>query len=126
MAEMERAAVLSAFCTMIKSLAPVSLMCDRSDLGAAWRVRDDHYGMPAIYVWDRYPGGTGLAEALSRSFAVTLAAVSERIDTCPCESGCPSCIGVPEEAFAAVSTRKAKAALFARLVLQALALGPKD
>ncbi len=120
MAEMEQAAVLSAFCTMIKSLAPVSLMCDRSDLGAAWRVKDDHYGMPAIYVWDRYPGGTGLSEALVRSFGDTLAAVSERVSTCSCEGGCPSCIGVPEEAFATIGTRKAKAATFARLVLQAL------
>lgn len=120
MGEMERAAVLSAFCTMIRSLAPVSLLCDRSDLGAAWRVRDDHYGVPAVYVWDRYPGGTGLAEALSGTLARTMAAVSERIGSCPCDNGCPSCIGVPEEFFAAVDTRKAKAASLARLVLRAL------
>ena len=100
MGEMERAAVLSALCGIIKSMAPIELLCDRSDLGSTWRVRDDHFMVPAIYLWDRYPGGTGLAEALSVSLPQCMEAAAERIDACDCTDGCPACIGVADESFA--------------------------
>ncbi|PKL09899.1 MAG: ATP-dependent helicase [Spirochaetae bacterium HGW-Spirochaetae-7] len=109
MGELERAAVLSAFCGTVRSLAPVNLLCDRSDLGATWRARDDHYGIPAVYLWDRYPGGTGLTEALALSLPGVLKNALERVASCDCEDGCPSCVGVADQAFAAVRKRKAGA-----------------
>ena len=120
MAELERAAALSAFSGVVRSFAPVSLLCDRSDIGSAWRVRDDHYGVPAVYVWDRYPGGTGLSEALAANLGAVLTVAAERVSSCDCEDGCPSCIGVAGEAFYGVRRRKEGASTLLRSALAAL------
>ncbi len=120
MAELERAASLAAFCSIIRALAPIELLCDRSDLGATWRVRDDHYGVPAIYVWDQYPGGTGLVEALSHSLGSVLEAAAERLSACDCVDGCPSCIGVAPEAFSTVKRRKAGTASLVTATIRGL------
>ncbi|PKL26792.1 MAG: ATP-dependent helicase [Spirochaetae bacterium HGW-Spirochaetae-3] len=120
MGELERAAALAAFCGTVRSFAPVSLLCDRSDIGSAWRVRDDHFGVPAIYVWDRYPGGTGLSEALAPSLRMVLKAAAERVASCDCEDGCPSCIGLAGESFSAVRHRKNGAARLLQATLAAL------
>jgi len=106
MGELERSAVLSAFTGIIRSLAPVTLLCDRADLGAAWRIKDDHYIMPAVYVWDKYPGGTGLAEALSGSIQDVLKASGNRVQSCDCVDGCPSCVGVTDEVSSRPPFRK--------------------
>ncbi|MDR0877265.1 MAG: DEAD/DEAH box helicase [Treponema sp.] len=86
-------AVLSGAGTLIRLIAPVFLLCDPRDLGIAERVRDPHFGLPALYIYDKYPGGTGLAEALSRRTAELFRAIREAVERCPCKSGCPSCVG---------------------------------
>lgn len=118
--ELERTASLAAFCNLIRDLAPIELLCDRSDLGTTWRVRDDHFGMPAVYVWDRYPGGTGLSEALSIALISVLKAAADRIAACDCVDGCPSCIGVANESFSSVKHRKTKAGLLVKTSIQSL------
>ncbi|GAB1457635.1 ATP-dependent helicase MrfA [Spirochaetota bacterium] len=120
MEELERAASLSAVSNILKSLAPVELLCDRSDLGTAWRVRDDHFGVPVVYVWDQYPGGTGLAEALAGCLGDVLQAASGRLSGCDCESGCPSCIGVPDEGYQKTRKRKINSSLLLAVALEAL------
>jgi DEAD/DEAH box helicase domain-containing protein len=89
-----RAAVLSGSGRLLHDLAPAFLMCDPRDLGRVERVRDPHFGVPAIYLYDKYPGGTGLSEGLARLLGKTVAAARERLSACPCGGGCPSCIGV--------------------------------
>jgi DEAD/DEAH box helicase domain-containing protein len=93
MDEREIGAALSGAGTLIRNIAPVFLLCDPRDLGIAERVRDPHFGVPALYVYDKYPGGTGLAEGLSRCINELFVAVNESIARCPCKSGCPSCVG---------------------------------
>jgi DEAD/DEAH box helicase domain-containing protein len=88
-----RASILGGAGTLIKSMAPALLLCDPRDLGIAERVRDPHYGVPAIYVYDRYPGGAGLSEALPRFAGALFAAACRRLDACHCKQGCPSCVG---------------------------------
>jgi DEAD/DEAH box helicase domain-containing protein len=79
--------------TLIKLIAPVFLLCDPRDLGIAERVRDTHFGVPALYVYDKYPGGTGLSEALVGKMESLFRSIAEAIDRCPCKTGCPSCVG---------------------------------
>lgn len=119
----ERAAALSAFCGILRALAPVELLCDRGDIGATWRLRDDHYAVPAVYIWDRYPGGTGLAEALSGGLAPVLEAAAGRIAACDCDDGCPSCVGLTDDSLQAAGRRKSGGLAIVRLALEALA-GP--
>jgi len=92
--EAKRAAVLAAAGRLIHDLAPVYLMCDPRDLGLSERLRDPHYLVPSLYFYDRYPGGTGLAEGLAPRLREAVAAARERLSGCACLDGCPSCIGV--------------------------------
>jgi DEAD/DEAH box helicase domain-containing protein len=92
--EAAQAEVLSGIGTLIRSVAPFFLLCDRRDIGVAPRVRDPHFGCPALYVFDSAPGGSGLSEALALKLPEIFAAGAERTTRCTCDSGCPSCIGV--------------------------------
>jgi DEAD/DEAH box helicase domain-containing protein len=86
-------AALAGTGSLIKRIAPVFLLCDPRDLGIAERVRDPHFGVPALYIYDKYPGGTGLSEALAGKAAELFRSVLAAVDRCPCKSGCPSCVG---------------------------------
>ncbi len=92
--ESSRAEVLSGIGTIVKSVAPFFLLCDRRDIGIAPRVRDPHFGCPALYVYDSAPGGSGLSESLAVRISEVFAISSERVRSCECDGGCPSCIGV--------------------------------
>ena len=85
--------------TLIRNVAPVFLLCDPRDIGVAERLRDPHFTAPSLYVYDSYPGGSGLSEAFVPRAAEILAAARELVRQCPCEEGCPSCVGPrdPEE-----------------------------
>ena len=62
-------------------------------------MRDPHFEAPALYVYDSYPGGSGLSEAFLTRIDEILGASLELVRACPCEEGCPSCVGPrdPEE-----------------------------
>ena len=93
MDEQRTGEALSGAGTLIRNIAPVFLLCDPRDLGIAERVRDPHFGVPALYIYDKYPGGTGLAESLARRMELLLRAIHEALERCPCKNGCPSCVG---------------------------------
>jgi DEAD/DEAH box helicase domain-containing protein len=48
---------------------------------------------PNIYLYDKYPGGVGLSEPLFRMSESLLEKTQRLIASCPCASGCPSCVG---------------------------------
>jgi DEAD/DEAH box helicase domain-containing protein len=91
-------------------VAPLLLMCDTHDLGlsvdgasleGASRVGGIRRGAapaelaaePVIFLYDNYPGGIGLSEPLFGMHDALIAQTRELIESCPCESGCPSCVG---------------------------------
>jgi DEAD/DEAH box helicase domain-containing protein len=91
--EQQTGEALSGAGTLVRNIAPVFLLCDPRDLGIAERVKDPHFAAPALYIYDKYPGGTGLTESLSMRIEPLLRAILEAIDRCPCKNGCPSCVG---------------------------------
>ena len=93
MNEKLRGEALSGTGTLIRNIAPVFLLCDPRDLGLTERVRDPHFGVPSLYIYDKYPGGTGLTERLFDCVEPLLAAIEEAVKRCPCRNGCPSCTG---------------------------------
>ena len=48
---------------------------------------------PVIFVYDSYPGGIGFSEPLFGMHDTLLGRTRDLIAGCPCESGCPSCVG---------------------------------
>jgi DEAD/DEAH box helicase domain-containing protein len=93
MDEQKMGEALSGAGNLIRNIAPVFLLCDPRDLGIAERVRDPHFSVPALYIYDKYPGGTGLTESLSRRMEFMITAIKEALRRCPCRNGCPSCVG---------------------------------
>ena len=96
----------------LASMATLLLMCDRRDLGTAvgerppfggaeteWQEFSNAAGVekelfePNLYLYDAYPGGIGFSEPLYHSYQDLLMRTRELIAACPCENGCPSCVG---------------------------------
>jgi len=88
-----RPVALARTARIIRDVASVFLMSGVQDLGVHASVRDPHFGEPTIYLYDRYPGGSGLAEALREKLPTVIGSALDRVRSCGCESGCPSCVG---------------------------------
>ncbi len=89
----QRHSVLSRLGHLIRNVAPVFLLCDVRDLGMAQRARDPDLGVPALYLYDAYPGGSGLAEGFRDDAERILRGCRDLVAGCACAWGCPSCIG---------------------------------
>jgi DEAD/DEAH box helicase domain-containing protein len=48
---------------------------------------------PNLYLYDAYPSGIGFSEPLFRAHEILVHKTRELISACPCEQGCPSCVG---------------------------------
>jgi DEAD/DEAH box helicase domain-containing protein len=99
----------------LESMATLLLMCDRRDIGTAVGERPASPGIeqdwqeftttvtdpsrmkeffePNLYLYDAYPGGIGFSEPLFQVHDLLLRRTRELISACPCENGCPSCVG---------------------------------
>ena len=95
----------------LSSMATLLLMCDRRDLGTAVGERppsgnadieweefaaastEKEFFEPNLYLYDAYPGGIGFSEPLYRICQELLTRTRELITDCPCDNGCPSCVG---------------------------------
>ncbi len=73
------------------------LMCDSADLGRSVQLPDparpDALLQPTLYVYDRMPGGVGLAVAGYERLPELLAEAAGLLRSCPCDAGCPACVG---------------------------------
>jgi DEAD/DEAH box helicase domain-containing protein len=88
-----RPVALNRLSRLLRDVAPVYLMSVVQDLGVHAAVRDPHFEEPAFFLYDRYPGGSGLSDAFTRALPAVLTAARDRVVACSCESGCPSCVG---------------------------------
>src|ERR1700676_3669160 len=100
----------------LASIATLLLMCDRRDLGTAIGERPPAPGVesdefspmrleeavdthakeffePNLYLYDAYPVGIGFSEPLFRAHELLMRKTRELIQACPCDAGCPSCVG---------------------------------
>ena len=84
---------LSGLAHLLGALAPIYLMCDARDLGVVQEARSPFTGEPTVYVYERVPAGVGFSEKLFTMRRALLEAAVETARDCPCEHGCPSCVG---------------------------------
>ncbi|MFN4295081.1 MAG: Zn-binding domain-containing protein, partial [Thermoflexales bacterium] len=52
-----------------------------------------HTRLPTITLYELVPGGVGLADELMAHHAALMKMAAQRARECPCEHGCPSCVG---------------------------------
>lgn len=108
---------VSGMAHAMRSIAQLLLMCDQRDLGVSIdtgtgeaavggrRTASSVAGLPAeasakagdadahVFLYDNYPGGIGFSAPLFRMHDTLLARTQELIAGCPCDVGCPSCVG---------------------------------
>ena len=91
----------------LRQVAQLLLMCDRHDIGLAIHGEEGrpahpapsglagvaHEEEPTIFIYDNYPGGIGFSEPLFGLHDRLLGDTRTLIERCPCEAGCPACVG---------------------------------
>ena len=92
----------------MRHVAQLLLMCDGHDIGLSIdggsldrTTRIGGLGgipealalEPNVFIYDNYPGGIGFSRPLFEMHALLLARTRDLIAGCPCQSGCPSCVG---------------------------------
>ncbi|MDQ1254032.1 MAG: box helicase protein [Euryarchaeota archaeon] len=79
------------------SMYPLHLLVDRSDVGGvSTPSHSDLGGKSGIFIYDGHKGGVGYAEKGYDLIEQVLDGTLKAIESCPCESGCPSCIQSPK------------------------------
>jgi DEAD/DEAH box helicase domain-containing protein len=91
----------------LRQVGQLLLMCDRHDIGLAIHGEDGRPAhaspgepvaladgeVPTIFIYDNYPGGIGFSEPLFGLHDQLLSHARMLIERCPCEAGCPACVG---------------------------------
>jgi len=97
----------------VKQVAQLLLMCDAHDIGisiSGFGVGDSGFVREAlqepnpesripnpegvrVFVYDNYPGGIGFSAPLYEMHDELVAGTRKLIAECPCENGCPGCVG---------------------------------
>ena len=92
----------------MKNIAQLLLMCDGHDIGLSvdggsldrstrtggiGTVPEALAAEPSVFIYDNYPGGIGFSRPLFEMHDLLLQRTQDLITSCPCASGCPSCVG---------------------------------
>ena len=77
------------------ALSPLHTLCDAADLGGITFLEHPQVPGGAVFVYDAYPGGIGLAARTYELLPQLLGAVLDRVEACRCENGCPGCVHSP-------------------------------
>ena len=96
---------LDGLAHLLRALAPIYVMCDAHDIAVTSDLDFAETRSPTIIVFDTVPGGVGLSEALYDLHDELLRACLSWVHQCPCEEGCPACIGAPPQIGAGAKSR---------------------
>jgi DEAD/DEAH box helicase domain-containing protein len=77
-------------------LLPLVATCDRWDVGGVSTPLHPDTGLATVFVYDGHAGGAGFAERAFLRARRWLTATRDAIESCGCETGCPSCVQSPK------------------------------
>jgi len=122
----------------MRHVAQLLLMCDRHDIGVSidggslektTRTGGKGGGVPEalasepnVFIYDNYPSGIGFSRPLFDMHRDLLEGTRELITTCPCQSGCPSCVG--PEGNTGPHAKQVAAEILERLLAGSAAIEP--
>jgi DEAD/DEAH box helicase domain-containing protein len=77
------------------SLMPLSLLCDRRDIGGLSTPIHPHTEQATVFIYDGHPGGVGLTRSAYGFVEELLGQTARMIAACDCADGCPACVQSP-------------------------------
>ncbi len=77
-------------------VCPLFVLTDRNDFGGISMPFHPQVGQAAVFVYDSIPGGIGLTRQAFEIAGELITQTRELIASCPCETGCPSCVQSPK------------------------------
>ncbi|HEX9114465.1 MAG TPA: Zn-binding domain-containing protein, partial [Anaerolineae bacterium] len=107
---------LGGLAALLSGVAPLFLMCDPRDLGVITEAQAPATGLATITIYEKVPAGVGYAAELYKLMPELLAAAAELLARCPCEQGCPSCVGPVLDHEYALDAKALTRTLLARLL----------
>jgi DEAD/DEAH box helicase domain-containing protein len=78
------------------AIFPLLVLCDRNDVGGIAHPFHEQLSKAAVFIYDGYPGGVGLARKAFEKIDELLHLTQKTIADCHCELGCPSCVHSPK------------------------------
>ena len=85
---------LAGLASVLGQLAPLFLMCDTADLGIFADPKAAFAdNLPAVALYDHIPAGIGFSQKLFEMHTELVRQALELVQECPCQDGCPSCVG---------------------------------
>ena len=78
---------------LLRIVCPLYLMCAPQDIAVVYQVRSPITDQPTIILYDNTPGGIGLSHKAYSMRNLLLQKALQVAEDCPCEYGCPSCVG---------------------------------
>ena len=78
------------------ALMPLMAICDRWDIGGLSTPWHPQLGSATIFIYEGYPGGAGISPVAYDAGIDHLRATVEAVRSCPCSTGCPSCVQSPK------------------------------
>ncbi|MGM0718214.1 MAG: DEAD/DEAH box helicase [Halobacteriota archaeon] len=74
---------------------PLCILCDRRDIGSVSTTDHPQADTSALFIYDDYRGGVGLAKSGYDQIETVLRHTWELLADCGCAEGCPACIQSP-------------------------------
>lgn len=84
---------LSGLGSVMRNVAALVLMCSPGDIGVSAEHRSTHTQTPTLTIFDQAPGGLGFSLRLYEMHTELVRRALELVRDCPCEEGCPACVG---------------------------------
>lgn len=78
------------------SMFPLFALCDRNDIGGISSPLHHQVEKGAVFIYDGYPGGIGLAARGYEIILPLLRKTRDLVASCSCSEGCPACIHSPK------------------------------
>jgi len=90
-----------------RMLLPTFMTCDTLDFSHSIGSANSPWN--AIFIYERYPLGLGFTEKAYEMLHEIMSAVLDHIRKCPCEDGCPCCVGKPLRQYATWNVARGEA-----------------
>ncbi len=90
-----------------RMLLPTFMTCDTLDFSHSIGSANSPWN--AIFIYERYPLGLGFTAKAYERLGEIMPAVLEQIRQCPCQDGCPCCVGKPLRQYATWNVARGEA-----------------